>query len=311
VFFKGCSLECAWCHNPESISPRPQIHWIGTRCIGCRTCLETCPEKALSLTREGLRIDRLKCDGCGLCAAECPSTALELLGQVWNLDDLVHETLKDRVYFEKSNGGVTVSGGEPTLQAVFVGEFLKRIRAEGLQTALDTCGLCSRKAFELLLPHTSLVLFDFKQIDPERHRLLTGSDNRRILENLVCVSQYISDHLYPQGLWIRTPLIPGATDTPENISGIGQWIAANLGPEVRRWELCTFNNLCRDKYLRLGLNWQFENTPLLSEKKIELLANVAGSSGVDPGIVHWSGTTRTETDDPEEESTRTGLKVVT
>ena len=148
VFFKGCSLACAWCHNPESISRLPQIHWIGSRCIGCRTCLDTCPLQALSMSAQGVVIDRDVCNGCGLCAEECPSTALELLGEAWTLEDLVQEVIKDRVYFEKSNGGVTISGGEPTLQADFAAEFLKQLRAQGMKTAIDTCGLCSTAALE-------------------------------------------------------------------------------------------------------------------------------------------------------------------
>ena len=205
VFFKGCSLKCTWCHNPESISLLPQIHWVGSRCIGCRTCLDTCPHKALNMSAEGIRIDRKVCDGCGLCVEECPSTALELLGEEWELEDLVQEVLKDRVYFEKSNGGVTVSGGEPTIQTDFVVEFLKQMRAEGIKTALDTCGLCSTKALDKLLSHANLVLFDLKEIDPQKHLEFTGSDNQIILENLAHVADYIDSHLYPEELWIRTP----------------------------------------------------------------------------------------------------------
>jgi pyruvate formate lyase activating enzyme len=292
VFFKGCSLKCAWCHNPESISRLPQIHWIGSRCIGCRTCLDTCPSHALSLSSAGIVIDRDVCDGCGLCVEECPSTALELLGEAWRLEDLVQEVIKDKVYFEKSNGGVTVSGGEPTLQADFVADFLKQVRAQGIKTALDTCGLCSAKALDKLMPHVNLVLFDLKEIDSQKHLDYTGRENRTILENLVHVAGTIDTHRYTEGLWIRTPLIPGATATEENINGIGAWIKAHLGFKVKRWELCAFNNLCRDKYARLGLAWRFEDAGLLVENHIQRLVSAARHSGVNPDIVHWSGTTR-------------------
>ena len=292
VFFKGCSLACAWCHNPESISLHPQIHWIDLRCIACKTCLDICPKGALTLTPEGINIDRSLCDGCGVCVDACPSTALERLGQQWALADLVHEILKDRVYFEKSGGGITVSGGEPTLQAGFVVGLLKQFRAQGIHTALDTCGFCSRKALDELLPHTALVLFDIKEIDTEKHHAFTGSDNRIILENLMHVSRYIETHLYPEGLWIRTPLIPGTTATIENITGIGNWLAGRLNGQIKRWELCSFNNLCRDKYTRLGLTWQFRDVALLEEDHIKSLLAAARASGVDPNIVHWSGAAR-------------------
>ena len=311
VFFKGCSLKCTWCHNPESISLLPQIHWIGSRCIGCRTCLDTCPKTALSMSREGMLIDREVCDGCGLCVEECPSTALELLGEEWNLEKLVKEVIKDRVYFEKSSGGVTVSGGEPTIQADFVAEFLRQIRSRGIQTALDTCGLCSSKALDKLLPHTDLVMFDLKEIDPQKHLEFTGSDNRIILENLVHVAAYIDSHLFPQELWIRTPLIPGATDTIENLQGIGAWIKTHLDHKVKRWELCAFNNLCRDKYARLDLTWKFEAAELLEESHIRILESAARNSGVAPDIVHWSGSTKMPDSETETVSVRDALKVVT
>lgn len=294
VFFKGCSLACTWCHNPESISPHPQIHWVESRCIGCKTCLDTCPKAALALTGKGIDIDRNLCDGCGACADACPSTALERWGQQWALADLVHEVLKDRVYFEKSGGGITVSGGEPTLQAGFVAGFLKQIRARGIHTALDTCGLCNRIALDELLPHTTLVLFDIKEIDADKHRFFTGTDNRIILENLMYVSRYIKAHLYPEYLWIRTPLVPGTTATIQNVTGIGSWIAEHLEGQVKRWELCSFNNLCRDKYTRLGLTWQFRNEALLGENQINKLLAAARSSGVDPKIVQGTGTAKLE-----------------
>ena len=310
VFFKGCSLKCAWCHNPESISTYPQIHWIGSRCIGCRTCLETCSHNALSLTLDGILINRDVCDGCGLCVEECPSTALELLGEAWRLEDLAKEVLKDRVYFEKSDGGLTVSGGEPTMQADFTAAFLQQVRAQGVKTALDTCGLCKSRALDKLLPHANLVLFDLKVINPRRHLDFTGSDNRLILENLMHVADYIDTHLYPEGLWIRTPLIPGATDTDENINGIGAWIKTHLDHKVKRWELCAFNNLCRDKYARLGLNWQFEHAELLEKNHIQHLVSVARNYGVDPDIVHWSGSLKFDTSEAKEESKGAGLKIV-
>lgn len=244
------------------------------------------------MTQSGVKIDRERCSGCGICTRECPATAMELLGHPWELSDLVHEIIKDRVYFEKSGGGVTVSGGEPTLQTEFAAAFLREMRAQGIHTALDTCGLCQAKSLDRLLPHTTLVLFDIKEIDTQRHRTFTGSDNRIILENLMHVSHYIDNHLYPQGLWIRTPLIPGATDTVDNIRGIGAWLGRNLPGQITRWELCGFNNLCKDKYTRLDMTWPFQDAELLDSEHIDKLVMVARNSGVDPDIVHWSGTAK-------------------
>ncbi|MFZ5916068.1 MAG: glycyl-radical enzyme activating protein [Chloroflexota bacterium] len=292
VFFKGCPLRCAWCHNPESLSSRPQVQWLENRCIGCRTCLDACPSGCLAVTDDGVRIDRERCQGCGACAEACPTNALELLGARVTVDELVREVIKDRAYYDTSGGGVTVSGGEPLMQAGFVAEFLARVRAEGITTALDTCGLASPASLEKVLPHVDLVLFDLKEIDTARHRAFTGQGNEAIFEALCLVRQHITRRAPQTRLWLRTPLIPGATARRENLLGLGAYIAAQLDGLAERWELCAFNNLCRDKYRRLGLDWRYGDTPLLTAQELDELAARASGSGVTPGIVVATGATR-------------------
>jgi len=293
VFFKGCSLSCSWCHNPESISLKPQIQWIQTSCIGCGICVETCPEKALTRTPQGIAINRALCTGCGLCTEECPTTAMELLGKKWTVHDLACELVKDRVYFEQSGGGVTLSGGEAALQHNFCLALLKELRGKGIQTALDTCGQVSQSVLAGLLPYVDILLYDLKEIDPEKHKIFTGGGNEKILANAVFAATYKKTHLYPKTLWIRTPVIPNATDKVENISGIGDFIRANFEEAVDRWELCAFNNLCRDKYKRLGLNWPFADQDLVEKSRMEELTRAA-KSRVKPSIVCWSGATKLE-----------------
>ena len=291
VFMKGCPLSCTWCHNPESIFPLPQVLWMKNRCIGCHICIDTCPEGALSPTEEGIVIDRDRCKGCGKCADACPSTAMELLGQKWTVDNLVTELLKDRAYFEASAGGVTISGGESTMQKDFVTALLKGLNRHGIHTAVDTCGVCSTNALDALLPHANLVLFDMKLIDPDQHRNYTGADNAKILENLAHTVRLVKEHLHPEALWIRTPVIPGATDSDENIYGIGRFLQTLPKGVITRWELCAFNNLCADKYARLGKTWDFAESPLMTAEQMAHLATVARSSGIDPSIVVWTGAT--------------------
>ena len=291
VFFKGCSLNCSWCHNPESISPKPQIQWLGTSCIGCGICVKTCKELALEKTEKGIIINRSLCNGCGLCTEECPTTAIELLGKKWNVHDLACELVKDRAYFEPSFGGVTLSGGEAALQNDFCLSLLKELKESRIQTALDTCGQVSQAVLASLLPYVDILLYDIKEIDLERHRKFVGYGNEKILANAIFAANYKKTHVTPKTFWIRTPVIPGATDTAENIRGIGDFISTNLHGTVARWELCAFNNLCRDKYKRLGIEWSFANKELPERSLMEELAQIARSR-VTPSIVCWSGSTK-------------------
>jgi len=292
VFFKGCPLACLWCHNPESISPKTQVQWVQTACIGCCICVEACPQKALTQTGDAIIIiDRSLCLGCGTCAGECPSAAMELLGKKWGARDLADELVKDRVYFEKSGGGVTLSGGEAALQHDFSLALLKELRGRGIATALDTCGQVSSKVLAELLPYVDLLLYDLKEIDPQKHQAFTGSGNEKILANAVFAAEFKKSHPYPKALWIRTPVIPDATDTIENIRGLGDFIRERLPGAVDHWELCAFNNLCRDKYARLGLDWPYAGKDLPEKSRMEELARVA-QSHASPVPVSWSGATR-------------------
>jgi len=302
VFFKGCPLRCVWCHNPESMSVTSQIQWLETRCIGCNTCIQTCPNGNLSRAADGsLRISREMCLACGKCVDACPANALEMLGQTITLEELFCQVLKDRSYYETSGGGVTASGGEPGLQPEFVAEFFRRLRLEHISTALDTCGMISAAAFEKILPYTDWLLYDVKEIDAEKHRRFTSQDNQRILQNLLQIGEWI-DHFPALHLWIRTPLIPGATARPDNLLGIGAFLAENLDGKVMRWELCAFNNLCRDKYRRLGMEWEYQHTPLLSPEELAALTEAARASGFPPDLIVPSGATRVQAIETEGEA---------
>jgi pyruvate formate lyase activating enzyme len=292
VFFKGCPIGCRWCHNPESISVKPQIQWLENRCIGCGTCIKTCSIHCLSKKEEAIVIDREHCNGCGDCARSCPSNTMELLGTTVTVETLCAEVAKDRVFFEKSGGGVTLSGGEPLLQPKFSGALLQALKQKGINTGVDTCGLCTVSALDQVMPYTDLILFDVKEIDPEKHHTFTGMDNRRVLDNLLYIRDYILNVAPEKVLWIRSPLIPGATATSENITGIGSFIANNLDRVVKRWELCAFNNLCRDKYRRLGIAWEYADTSLMTAEEVHSLETCAKRSGVDPEIIFATGPTK-------------------
>jgi pyruvate formate lyase activating enzyme len=294
VFFKGCPLRCEWCHNPESLSSSLQTQWYSMRCIGCETCVKTCPNGCLTMKQNGLAIDREKCQACGKCASACPSGALEALGRTVTVQGLLTELLKDRAFYEKSGGGVTLSGGEPTVQAGFCGLLMRGLKDQGISTGLDTCGLCSQNVLDRLLPYTDLVMYDLKLLDPNLHIQFTRLPNRQILENLNYLHEYQRTHSHSFNLWIRTPLIPGATASEENISAIGHFLADHLDGCISRWELCAFNNLCRDQYTRLGLEWAYASKPLLPQAELMHWQMVAKSSGIDPELVLVTGSTRME-----------------
>ncbi|MFX1419075.1 MAG: glycyl-radical enzyme activating protein [Promethearchaeota archaeon] len=288
VFFKQCPLRCIWCHNPESILKEPQLEWIKHKCIGCKTCIETCKQHLLSFNEEGLQIDRKKCNGCGKCAEECPSTALHIFGELWNLEDLFYEINKDKIYYTQSNGGITVSGGEPTVQSDFILQFFKKCKDNGISTALDTCGFASRKTYERLLPYVDLLLLDIKEIDNKKHKEFTGVPNDLILENAVWIANDIEKN--NKKMWIRTPIIPSFTGTDENVKGIGEFIVNKLDNIPKRWDLLAFNNLCIAKYERLDMDWLLEKCTLMSEVEMEHFLQIAKSTGV--RNVRWSGLTR-------------------
>ena len=294
VFFKGCPMHCVWCHNPESISMTPQVQWLENRCIGCDSCIPTCPDGCLRRDGASLVIDRTRCQGCGACVGECPAGALELLGNRIPVTKLLSELLKDRAYYAASAGGVTLSGGEPAMQASFAAELLSALKDAGVHTALDTCGLCSPGVLARLWPLADLILFDVKLLDPAAHLRWTGQSNAILLENLEWVATQMKSRANGKQLWVRTPLIPGATDLRENVISIGAYLADKLEDRLTRWELCAFNNLCRDKYRRLDLQWNYQETPLLTQSALDQIAAWAKSSGVDPERVFVTGAARVE-----------------
>jgi pyruvate formate lyase activating enzyme len=291
VFLKGCSLACGWCHNPESLTFEPQVVWHDWRCVDCISCRGVCPHEALVHQEGHVEIVRAVCDACGKCVDVCPSTALETFGHLRTVSEVFEELIKDRAFYEESGGGVTISGGEPGMWPEFVEALLGRCRDAGIHTAVDTTGMCAPRALDAIVRNADLVLYDVKEIDMLKHARFTGRPNTRLLRNLVSLAESMSGHEQAKALWIRSPLVPGATATVENVRGIGGFLG-RLGTAVSRWELCAFNNLARDKYERLGMKWEYAETPLLSKDELSALEQVARESGVDPSIVIATGPTR-------------------
>lgn len=243
VFFKGCPLHCTWCQNPEAMDPQVEIGFYPQCCIGCFDCEEVCPEGAI-LKGEDQRIDRALCTRCGKCAEVCPGKAIRRIGRYYERDELLEALLRDRVFYEVSGGGVTLSGGEPTLWPEYAGELLKGLKQEGIHTALQTCGHFDYDLFkEKLLPWVDLIMYDIKLIKSEEHLRCTGRDNQKILENFTRLLNG------PAQMLPRIPLIPGFTASEENLEGISSFLKDR---SVRTCSLLPYNPLGLSKWESLG-----------------------------------------------------------
>lgn len=242
VFFKGCSLGCRWCQNPEAVSARPELAYAASRCLPtCDACLAVCPEDAISDDIQA-RVDWSRCTHCGECAPACPTTALEIVGQPMTPEGLLSAVLRDEVFFEASGGGVTLSGGEAVLRSDFLVRFLPLARQAGLHVTLETAGHYPYRLLEPLLPWLGAILFDLKIVDPARHRLLTGRDNQRIHDNL----RRLLDAGAPVS--VRMPIIPGHNDDPDSIAEVAEFLL-QLG--VTTLTLLPYNPMWEAKLSRL------------------------------------------------------------
>ncbi len=247
IFFKGCPLDCVWCHNPESKKKTIELSFDSGECILCEACRKACPEGALD-RHNPLYIDRDRCSLCMNCVDECPSGALSQVGRYWETAELMHEIERDIPFFRTSGGGITLSGGEPTLYMGFISELLKELKSRGISTLIETCGLFDLQVFlEALYPWLDIIYFDLKLFDDARHRTFCGASNRRILENFTHLSarcRQDSVELLP-----RIPLVPGITSTDDNLASIARFLKDLDMHEV---ELLPYNPLWFDKCEKIG-----------------------------------------------------------
>ena len=249
VFYKGCPLSCVWCHNPESKKAAAEISFDAKVCINCGACRDVCPEEALSRDNR-FYIDRSKCTLCFLCVEACPSGALDRVGKTLSVDNIINKIQLDKPFFDTSGGGVTLSGGEPTLYMEFTSRLLKTLKRHNINTLLETCGYFDTGRFmDTLYPYLDIIYFDIKLIDSIAHKKYCGLPNERILDNFKQISSTVKKD--NKILLPRTPLIPDITDTEANIGGIAAFLK-NLN--ITEAALLAYNPLWHEKNDKIGVD---------------------------------------------------------
>lgn len=260
VFLKGCPLRCIWCHNPESQRRGKEIFFSPEKCIGCGWCFRVCPNHC-HIAGETHRFDRTDCIRCGKCTEKCYAGALELVGREMTSDEVLAEVLKDKLFYENSGGGMTLSGGEPMVHFEFLCELLPKAKRTGLHLCIETCGYAPWEQYERILPWMDLFLYDIKATDPEKHRQFTGVTNEQILENLRKLDAAGGKTI------LRCPLVPGVNDDEAHLLAIAE--LANSLKNVQEINLEPYHPLGVGKCARLGVASRLEKNDFADEKSIE------------------------------------------
>lgn len=272
VFFKGCNMRCAWCHNPETLRVEPEVLYYRSKCVGCGACAQVCPSHRVE---EGKMVyDRALCGDHGACAQVCFSGALEICGKESTVQDVLHEVMQDADYYAQSGGGVTLSGGEVLLQPQFAAQLLSALHQQGIHTAIESNLNVDFSVLEALLPDLDLVMCDLKLWDEDAHRKWTGAGNARILESIARLSSSGKPFI------VRTPVIPGVNDKEEEISAIAGFIGRL--PGLVYYELLNFNPLGGSKYQALDVENVFADARPLPEERMQALA--AAAQAVCPSV---------------------------
>jgi len=273
VFFKGCPLRCAWCHNPESWSMKPQVGHLSSVCTGCGTCRDACPAGAVTVIDGVYNRDASRCEVCGACVDACPSNALELIGRSVSTDEVLHEVLVDLPFYEDSGGGVTVSGGEATAQSVFLTAMLSALKEHGIHTALETCGFFDASLRDQLNGLVDLFLFDIKSLDTDKHREMTGVGIEKILDNFTSLLGLCgSSRIIP-----RIPIIPGFNTEDDSIFAIARFLSSvgYTGPV----HCMPYNSMAKSKYEKAGCEGLYRDMGVLTEDRLERISDLFNDSG--------------------------------
>lgn len=263
VFLKGCPLRCAWCHNPECLSPKVQLRFVERRCVQCGRCAAVCPNQVHTWGNGAHQVHFERCAQCGRCESACPTEALKLTGRHVTAQQVMQTVIRDRAYYETSGGGVTISGGEPMMQPEFLSALLHLAKEADISTAVETSGCISSERFAQFLPLVDLFLLDCKETDEERHKRFTGQGRHMMLANLALLMQQ------KRQVILRCPLIPGCNLRKEHLDGIVQLTQAY--PMLAGCELMAYHTLGTSKYRELGMKYTLTASEMAEETKAEIL----------------------------------------
>lgn len=276
VFFKGCPLQCWWCHNPESQAPGRELMIRAERCIGCGECARNCPHGAIGNGPGGLATRREKCAVCGACAVVCGPQARVMTGREETVAAVLAEIEKDLVFYDESGGGVTFSGGEPLSQPGFLLELLMACRERGIHTAVDTCGFASRDTLLGIAGAADLFLYDLKVMDRARHERYTGVSNELILDNLGALAEK-----HP-AVAVRIPLIPGVNDDAKNIMETGRFLSRV--PNIRQVTVLPYHPTGMAKYAGLGKVYRLGDTAPPPQQVVDRARRILQGCGLTVSI---------------------------
>ena len=264
VFLKGCPLRCLWCHNPEGLERSVEIEFEPTKCIGCGACVPACPKGCQTLTEESRGFDRDKCVRCGRCADVCLPGSLKRVGREMTVEEVIKKVMADKIFYDTSGGGMTLSGGESFAQPAFALALLEAAKAEGLHTAVETSGFCAKETILSAAPLVDLFLFDYKATGEELHKSLTGVCQAPILENLLALSEAGAEII------LRCPIIPGANDTDEHFAAIAALAQHTSG--ITAVDLEAYHPLGTGKAPKIGKTQDFKTAAPSKDRMEEIRA---------------------------------------
>lgn len=275
VFLKGCPLKCQWCSNPESQNPKPQVGFFEDKCVSCLQCADVCPFG--DEFRANRKIEWEKCTGCLKCVDACLFNARVAYGKTMTVGEVVNIVKRDMTFYKNTGGGVTVGGGEATFQPEFVEKILKACQEEGIHTAMETCGFAPPERIAGIIRYVDLLLFDIKNMDPEKHKKFTGVRNEIILENAKNASGIVKEMI------VRFPLIPDFNDNRKNVEDMGKFIAENM-PAVKRVDILPYHSIGESKNARIGNVYAFKHESEIDEAKINECKEILKSFGLQVSI---------------------------